>query len=76
MELIVLFIVLATTVWVGVDASGRDWSGDRFANSTTKWVIGMLLPLDRCLSGLRGPTRTCAAQGVVMTQNVTNERNP
>jgi hypothetical protein len=43
MELLVLFIVLATTVWVGVDASGRDWSADRFANSTTKWVIGMLL---------------------------------
>jgi hypothetical protein len=43
MELILLFIVLGTTVWVGVDASGRDWSGDRFANSTTKWVIGTLL---------------------------------
>jgi hypothetical protein len=43
MELILLFIVLATTVWVGVDASGRDWSGDRFANSTTKWVISVLL---------------------------------
>jgi hypothetical protein len=40
--LIVLAIV-ATTIWVGVDASGRDWSGDRFANSPTKWIIGMLL---------------------------------
>jgi hypothetical protein len=36
-------LVLASAVWVGVDASGRDWSGDRFANGATKWVIGVLL---------------------------------
>lgn len=41
-ELMVLVFV-GTTIWVGVDASGRDWSRDRFANSPTKWVIGMLL---------------------------------
>jgi hypothetical protein len=40
---LLLLVVLATTIWVGVDASGRDWSGDRFAKSTTKWVIGTLL---------------------------------
>jgi hypothetical protein len=40
---LLLLVVLATTVWVGVDSSGREWSGDRFANSTAKWVIGSLL---------------------------------
>jgi hypothetical protein len=43
MTVLLLLAVVATTVWVGVDSSGRDWSGDRFANSPTKWVIGSLL---------------------------------
>jgi hypothetical protein len=74
MELILLFIVLATTVWVGVDASGRDWSGDRFANSTTKWVIGTLLlwivvfPVYLARRG-RAPLKAST------TQNVISERN-
>ena len=43
MTVLLLLVVVATAVWVGVDASGRDWSGDRFANSPTKWIVGMLL---------------------------------
>jgi hypothetical protein len=40
---LLLLVFVATTVWVGVDASGRDWSGDGFAKSATTWVVGMLL---------------------------------
>jgi hypothetical protein len=43
MELMVLLVVLGSAVWVRFDASGRDWSSDRFANSPAKWVIGCLL---------------------------------
>ena len=38
-----LLLVLPTTIWVGVDASRRDWSRDKFATSTWQWVLGMLL---------------------------------
>jgi len=41
--LIVLLVLVGTTIWVGTDASKRDWSNDSFANSPTKWVIGCLL---------------------------------
>jgi hypothetical protein len=36
-------IVVATTIWVGVDASHRDWSDGSFADKTWKWVVGSLL---------------------------------
>lgn len=38
-----LLVVVGTTVWVGADASKRDWRNDRFASSTAHWVIGSLL---------------------------------
>jgi hypothetical protein len=38
-----LVLFVATTIWVGVDASGRDWSNQGFANATWKWVVGLLL---------------------------------
>jgi hypothetical protein len=42
--LYLLFLVfVASTIWVGVDAGRRDWSGDRFADTPTKWVLGMVL---------------------------------
>jgi hypothetical protein len=41
--LIVFLVVVATTVWVAVDASHRDWRGDRFASGTWAWVLGCLL---------------------------------
>jgi hypothetical protein len=43
--LLVLLIVVGTTIWVGVDASKRDWSagGGSGANSTAGWVIACLL---------------------------------
>src|SRR4051812_15982058 len=37
-----LALVLASTIWVGVDAGKRDWSSDKFASGPTVWVIGML----------------------------------
>jgi hypothetical protein len=40
---LVLLVVVGTSIWVGADASRRDWHGDSFANSATKWVIGSLL---------------------------------
>jgi hypothetical protein len=36
-------LVLGTTIWIAVDASGRDWSSNRFCNATWKWVVGALL---------------------------------
>jgi hypothetical protein len=43
MTAIILLLIVGTTVWVGVDASKRDWSNSGFAKSTTQWVIGSLL---------------------------------
>jgi len=43
MQGLFLVIIVATTVWVGVDASGRDWSNSSFADTTWKWVAGSLL---------------------------------
>jgi len=36
-------VVIGSSVWVGADASQRDFSGDRFADRTWKWVVGCLL---------------------------------
>lgn len=38
-----LVVVLGSAVWVGVDASQRDFTGDKFASSAAVWVIGTLL---------------------------------
>ena len=43
MTAVLLLIVLGTTVWVGVDASQRDFSQARGARTTLGWVVGMLL---------------------------------
>ena len=43
MQQIIVLLIVAVTIWVGVDASGRDWRNHRFANTTWKWVVGMLL---------------------------------
>ncbi len=43
MEAVLLLVIVGTTIWVGVDASHRDWSGHGFANATWKWVVGSLL---------------------------------
>lgn len=39
---LVVLIIIGTTVWVGVDTSGRDFSQSKFARSTAQWVIGSL----------------------------------
>jgi hypothetical protein len=38
---IVFLVVVGTTIWVGVDASQREWKKGQ--NGTTSWVIGCLL---------------------------------
>jgi hypothetical protein len=35
--------VVGATIWVAMDASGRDWSDNRFADASWKWVAGVLL---------------------------------
>ena len=42
MNQVILLVVLGTTVWVGVDASGKDFSRSSFARSTALWVFGCL----------------------------------
>jgi hypothetical protein len=39
--LLILLVVVGTTVWVGVDASKRDWSGSGGGAAT--WVVGCIL---------------------------------
>lgn len=40
----VMFVVIVgTAVWVGVDASNRDFSRSSFASKTWHWVVGTLL---------------------------------
>jgi hypothetical protein len=38
-----LLVVVGTAVWVGVDASQRDFSRSSFASKTWHWVVGTLL---------------------------------
>jgi len=37
---LLLLVVVGTTIWVGIDASRRDWGG---GSGTTTWVIGCVL---------------------------------
>lgn len=39
---LILLLFLGSTVWLGIDASKRDWSEHKFASSTGHWVIGSL----------------------------------
>jgi hypothetical protein len=43
MQAVIALLIVATTAWVGYDASRRDWSGHSFADRTWKWVVGSLL---------------------------------
>jgi hypothetical protein len=40
---VTFLIVVASAIWVGVDASHRDFTGSSFARTTSHWVIGTLL---------------------------------
>jgi hypothetical protein len=42
MSLLAMLVLVGTTVWMGIDASARDFSGNRFADATWKWVVGGL----------------------------------
>jgi hypothetical protein len=37
---LILLVVVGTTIWVGIDASRRDWSG---GSGTATWVLGCIL---------------------------------
>jgi hypothetical protein len=39
---LVFLVIFATTLWLGVDASRRDWSSSTFARSAGVWVFGSL----------------------------------
>jgi hypothetical protein len=43
MGIVVLVIVIVTTVWVGIDASGRDYATNSGPSSTGGWLAGCLL---------------------------------
>lgn len=38
-----LVVLVGSAIWVGTDASKRDWSNDRFASSPGLWVVGIVL---------------------------------
>lgn len=40
---VVVLVIVGSTIWVGFDASGRDWSNCPTAHSPTQWVIACLL---------------------------------
>jgi heme/copper-type cytochrome/quinol oxidase subunit 1 len=40
MAALVLLVVVGSTIWMGMDASGRDWSENKFARHTWQWVVG------------------------------------
>jgi hypothetical protein len=42
MSALVLLVIVGTTVWMGMDASGRDFSDNKFARATWQWVVGGL----------------------------------
>jgi len=42
MTTLLLLVVVATTVWVGVDADGRRWPKGTLTGSTGGWVFGCL----------------------------------
>jgi Protein of unknown function (DUF2510) len=67
---LVYVLFIASAIWVGVDASQRDFSHDRFANATWKWVVGCLLlwivvfPVYLARRGRAPLRRTAAASSV------------
>jgi hypothetical protein len=42
MTAFMLLVILATTIWLGIDAGRRDWTGSSFARSAGVWVFGSL----------------------------------
>jgi hypothetical protein len=40
MTALILLTILGTTIWLGFDASQRDWRNNSFARSAAIWVLG------------------------------------
>jgi hypothetical protein len=39
---LIFLIVVGTSIWIGFDARGRDFSRSKFARATWQWVVGCL----------------------------------
>jgi integral membrane sensor domain MASE1 len=39
---VILLLIVGTTIWLGFDASQRDWRRSSFARSAVIWVLGSL----------------------------------
>jgi uncharacterized membrane protein len=40
---LLFLLVLTSTIWVGFDAAGRDWTEHRHGHNVVEWVVGCLL---------------------------------
>jgi hypothetical protein len=40
---VLLLVVVASSIWVGFDSTGRDWSENRLTHNPFEWFIGCLL---------------------------------
>ncbi len=40
---LLILVLLGSTVWVGFDAQGRDWSDNNMARGPYAWVLGCLI---------------------------------
>jgi hypothetical protein len=38
-----IIVVIGSTIWVGFDAQGRDWSDNNMARGPYAWVAGCLI---------------------------------
>jgi hypothetical protein len=43
MLVLLIVLVLGSTIWVGFDASGRDWSDNPHGHNVAEWVAACLL---------------------------------
>jgi predicted RNA-binding Zn-ribbon protein involved in translation (DUF1610 family) len=81
MTFVILSIIVATTVWVGIDASKRDWGNHSFANSVLPWILGSLFlwivifPL-YLLRRRRVPLKGQIARGSSTTSNLERHEAP
>ena len=43
MQILGILLIVASTAWLGVDASKRDWSDSKVAKNVPTWIVGSLL---------------------------------
>ena len=69
-QAIMFFVVIGSAIWVGIDASHRDFSGSGFASKTWHWVVGILLLWIVVFPIYLFQRGKAAEKGVVATGNV------